>query len=819
MFTAHLKDVYQNTKLQQSFRMCPNSYDEQPFNMHVCLGHKKASPHHGSDWHSFLCRNCNVEQLINLNVMFLGCEIKTVPYDSSDWTKESLSITDIGKCSKSPTELAKNILVEGCAGVGKTTLACRLCHEWAKGGLLQQWSIVIHVDLRNQQVRRDETLYELIYHPDQSVRKAVFQELIKSKGQNVLFILDGYDQLSDEQKSTCSVLELFPIRNLFSQASLMVLCQPIASDMLPEEFHSNIDQHIEIMEFTEETINSYITSACGEGHEIAPALGKYLSSRSLSYLHMHNPLQCTILTDLYCFHWNNGNKSFAPRTRTELYTDLVRTLLVQYLSSHSEYSKREWHIVEFTDLPGEVYEQFKALAQLAARGIQERVYVFDSGVPEDTLGLMYQVEEVYPGRGRSMSYCFLHLTLQEYLAAYYCSLEEPEDRLKEVIGLCNPLQHFLTLHSKKSLQYHWQVLLFTVGITRLGWNPGELKNILQKHYNEANFITASMFLLYETQSPELILSTFSFFNQTETGHLKLEKCAPSPLDLFVTGYCIPHSKMLWQYDIDPLSFDINVTSEHFKDLSNGLNISSAGNGGRIDKIRMVNIIADKLSFLLSLHPHTRTLSELTITYYGTFQLAKVYTKFSSYYPQLKVLRITTQFSVELMRLFEALTHLHSLQFLSISLQSWPKDNQSAAIIDRLQDCQIKLKQLKHLELISKSSFYRCPLSLMISNSLEFLKVHEFTLTPTLTRCVGLESSALKTLKLEACDIPEEASTALIHSLQSPHCVLQTFELTGVSVKPKLFDVLKSATSSLKCLILNSETFFKDATSGQWAKKK
>ena len=770
--------------------MCPNSIDEQPFNLHVCLGHKK-----------------------------------TTPLDSSNRTKQSLSITDIGKCSKSPTEPAKNILVEGCAGVGKTTLACRLCHEWAKGELLQPWSIVIHVDLRNQQVRQDKTLYELIYHPDQSVRKAVFQELKKLRGQNVLFILDGYDQLSDEQKLTCSVLELLATRNLFPQATLMVLCRPVASNMLPGEFQSNIDQHIEIMEFMEETINSYITSACGENHEIAPAFDKYLSSQSLSYLHMYTPLQCIILTDLYCFHWKNGNKSFAPRTRTELYTDLVRTLLVQYLSSHSEYSKRKWHIVEFTDLPGEVYEQFKALAQLAARGIQEREYVFDSGVPEESLGLMYQVEEVYPGRGRSMSYSFLHLTLQEYLAAYYCSLKNSEDRLKKIIGVRSPLRDFLTLHSKKYLQLHWQVLLFTVGINRLGWNSCSFQEIIQIYCQEPKCITASMLLLYETQSPELILSTFNTcLNTTETNYLKVELFAQSPLDLFVTGYCIPHSKLLWQYYIGPHSYNINVTSEHFKDLSKGLDISLAGNGGRIDKIEMELVTADKLTYLVSLHPHTQTLSELNITCYATSisQLAKVYGKFPSYYPSLKVLRISAEFSVELMRLFEALPRMCSLQFLSISLQSWPVDR-FAAINDHLQECQTNLEHLTHLELVSGLWYGDgCSLSLVISKSLEYLMVHNFTLTPTLARCVGMKSFGLKTLKLDSCYIPKEACSALINALQSPHCVLQTFELTdgfGISVKPKLFEVLRTGTSSLKCLVLNSETFFKDATSGQWAKKK
>ena len=377
----------------------------------------------------------------------------------------------------------------------------------------------------------------------------------------------------------------------------MVFSRPVATGTLPKEFGSSINQHIEISGFTEENVNCFITTACHGDHDLVAALSSYLSSQSLSYLQIHTPLQCTILTDLYCFHWKNGDKSFGPRTRTELYTDLVRTLLVQYLRSHSEYSKREWHIVEFTDLPGEVYEQFKALAQLAARGIQERVYVFDSGVPENTLGLMYQVE-VYPGRDRSVSYSFLHVTLQEYLSAYYCSLEEPDVRLAMVLKQREPIERFLKLSwygEMVDFMSHWPVLLFAASITKLSWNPQKLCDLLQIYDYQPNCVASSVHLLYEIHSPELIALTSQSTTEQSTD-FKLKIAGQNLSDLYVTGYCISCSKSMCQYT--PHYY---VTTEHFQVRCKGLKLVSSNScGGQIAKME-VNY--RHVSMLSLLHPN------------------------------------------------------------------------------------------------------------------------------------------------------------------------------------------------------------------------
>ena len=198
-FIAYLKDVYQNTQVQAQTPFTRlNSDNEQPFNLHMCLSSNSRSVLRGHN-------HCTFEE------------------------ESIISMADIGKCNGSPYELAtcKNILVEGCSGVGKTTFARQLCQKWAKGELLQEWSVVIRVELRSQQ---NKSLYDLFYHPDQSVRETIFRELEQSKGQNVVFILDGYDHLSEEQKLNCVIFHDLVARKKFSQATLMVLLQPATAD-------------------------------------------------------------------------------------------------------------------------------------------------------------------------------------------------------------------------------------------------------------------------------------------------------------------------------------------------------------------------------------------------------------------------------------------------------------------------------------------------------------------------------------------------------------------------------------------------------------
>ena len=87
-------------------------------------------------------------------------------------------------------------------------------------------------------------------------------------------------------------------------------------------------------------------------------------------------------------------------------------------------------IRQLSDLPSEVQEQVWKLSQLAAEGLENRQFIFDS-IPCDHMGLMQSAEEELV-IGSSVSYCFLHLTLQEYLAALHWSRMGSEDMVRLV---------------------------------------------------------------------------------------------------------------------------------------------------------------------------------------------------------------------------------------------------------------------------------------------------------------------------------------------------------------------------------------------------
>ena len=685
--------------------------------------------------------------------------------------KTELKIFDVGKYESSNkiTKLADNILVEGAPGVGKTTFAWKMSQEWANGKFIQEWSIVLLVQLRDQDVREAKSLHDLLYHPDPAVRQSICDEIMGNYGKGVLVIIDGYDELSDSQQECSSIFQQLVTKKLLPLVTLMILSRPIATRTLPKQFSEHIDQHIEILGFTEENIDCYITSACSDDPGLTKTLNSYLSSHPFTYSLMYNPLQCAIVIDLYRIHWKCEDKKFAPRTMTELYTDLVRTLLLRYLSTHPVHSQRDWLIDEFTDLPDEVYEQFKALAQLAARGIEERVYVFDSGVPEESLGLMHQVEEVYPGRGRSVSYSFLHFTLQEYLAAYHWS-QQPAADVKNVVDKIFPLDSFIDnfrdlRHHDSNTYIHPQVVLFIAGMTKLTWCPHI--HSFQYHQDGTFESLHLLHLLYETQCTELINHTLSPAVNTLGCNFINPRTA---FDFFVTGYCISHSGLTWS-----VMASLNTKPEHFAALQKGLSSNAEPNGGRISLLSLNEPRC--MPVLSQFQCYTRYLETLCIGSKEStlFKLRAdlpnysfVLRQFPSYYPQL----------------FFLIVHM---------------DDDVSWFWDTIFDIDWSTTSLEMLTLnnymdkdICEYLFNECSLRDLNINSLPprlvHLELQHFTITTAFTQCLAIRRCGLRTLIVKKCAITDNAHSDLIQYLVSPHCKLQSLKIDDLSEHFPLYRV-------------------------------
>ena len=373
-------------------------------------------------------------------------------------TKDQITVLPKG-------ETARTVLIEGAPGIGKTTLLWQLCHQWADGELLQQWELVILVQLRDETTRTAQCLSDLLYHqPDDSIRETICREIEKREGENVLFIFDGYDELSDDQRTDSIFTKLLRRQSReLRKATVVVSSRSFATKTLPHQFKNSLDQHVEIVGFNEQDIETYLTSACQDNPDMLRDLKSYISTQAFISAVLYNPLHCTIVTELYLQYWQRGEKGFAPCTLTQLYKALVLNLLRRHLGLDTTPS--------WTDLPSDVSHQLNQLGKLAARGIEQRKYIFDN-VPSDTLGLIHSVKQVHGYRT-----IFTHLTLQEFLAGRYWS-QLPPQQLTELLQRQDlfPIQQYLEgMHreeDEESLRVtHWSVLLFLAGLTTI---PTEL---------------------------------------------------------------------------------------------------------------------------------------------------------------------------------------------------------------------------------------------------------------------------------------------------------------------------------------------------------
>ena len=347
------------------------------------------------------------------------------------------------------------ILVEGAPGVGKSTFAWKLCRKWSKGKILSQYKLVVLLRLRDKHVREAKTLYDLIYYDDPKKQMLIVEELILLKGKETLFLFEGYDELPAQlQRDEESLLLKVILGKCLPEATVLVTSRHSASKFIAFHMYSEnrISQHIEILGFTKENIQTYINENVKDCEE-RQGLERYLSCYPHIRTMMYIPLNSVIVVEVY--HQCSDKDKPAPKTMTELYTSLVRTLLIRYLKDKG---KQEVMLETFETLKEYfIYELFCQVCQIAYNGIanNQQIIFYKSSIPYgfETLDLMQEVHELYVDKGDCVSYNFLHLTIQEYLAAVHLSMQPIDVQL----------QHFQLYNKISSFE---MVLRFLSGLTK-----------------------------------------------------------------------------------------------------------------------------------------------------------------------------------------------------------------------------------------------------------------------------------------------------------------------------------------------------------------
>ena len=474
--------------------------------------------------------------------------------------KEQIEMNDILKDSKT-----RLVVVEGAPGIGKSTLAWELCRQWPTMESLKRFSLVVLHRLREEGVRSATDISDLFPCEDNPSLSGLVAEKIRGElGKGVLFVLDGFDELPSRLRKTEDSLIMKVIAGrLLPKATVLVTSRPSATADLQTAFQADIGKHIEVVGFSEKEIQYYVESIFKSKPETLASFNAYLSVNPVVKGMMYNPLNCAIVVEVYRETSELGKP--IPHTQTQLYTELTLCLLSRYLSATGDPLARRLPD-RLEDLPhdSDLYQQLVKVGRLAFEGRLREEVIFKQ-LPEgcSDLGLLVEHRALYT-RKEMTTFNFFHLTLQEYMSAFYISqLPASEQR---------------TLFIEHSMRVVWR---FVAGLTKMhniGWDEFKgVKNVERRdsyeYVLEGDEVGVDSYLiqcLYEAQDVQSCKSVFGLTH-------KLWCSSNTDYDLYALGYCISACSSAW-----------NVTARSssavgLEMLGHGMKSVEYG-GGSVDKL-------------------------------------------------------------------------------------------------------------------------------------------------------------------------------------------------------------------------------------------
>ena len=334
-------------------------------------------------------------------------------------------------------EHIKKVLIEGAPGIGKTTLCHFLMGEWMDGhDIFQKFKLVLFFPLchikstcRGSAVSNFEPLYQALTQIlcEASLCSSLLEYLKENDGEGVLIIADGWDELDEKEQHSGALPYELIFGGLLSHASVILTSRPSATGIPLEA----IDVHIVILGFIKETIKKYVQSNDPlKEHRLMEEIESNPILKGMCTI----PLNCSIACHLY--RSAGIEKLHTINTLTKLYEEYVFTLVVGD------------RFAGFDDLSPDVQKTWWNLCELAFSMTKKNCQVFSQeevaseSLWNDTVLRFKLFHSFECGIEKTKCYQFLHLTLQEYLAALHVAKKMSAPEQNEVYKLYGGCSHF-----------------------------------------------------------------------------------------------------------------------------------------------------------------------------------------------------------------------------------------------------------------------------------------------------------------------------------------------------------------------------------------
>ena len=312
----------------------------------------------------------------------------------------------------------RKVLIEGAPGCGKSTLSLHICHQWAEGKLFQEYRLVILVRLRERNVKNATSIIDLLPRQKETMRQRILKELNTGGGKGVLFVLDGWDELPRDAPGRSIIIQILNNTNL----DVIITSRPTSSMSLHEL--RVLNSRIEILGFTKRELRQYFASCLGNDTKSIEKLQQRIQENPVVAGSCYLPLNASILVHLFKFNDNE-----LPRTQFDIFSALIRNCIFRHLRKRKQLEIAG--IKSLDNLPPKLQSPFKKICAIAYDGIIHDRIIFDIDTDFNTLGLLQGVES-FIDCGTSRSYNFLHLSIQELLAAIHMATElKPSQQIEQ----------------------------------------------------------------------------------------------------------------------------------------------------------------------------------------------------------------------------------------------------------------------------------------------------------------------------------------------------------------------------------------------------
>ena len=357
--------------------------------------------------------------------------------DSSTVTKELAEILAPLEQSKDP----QFILIEGAPGIGKSILLKELAYRWGNKQLLKTFKLVLLISLRNptvQQATLIKDLLQLFCNKGDTratqIATTCSDYLVQNGGKDVAFLFDGFDEYPKDLRENSLIADILK-RKVLPYCALVVSSRPHATVHLRKRSTVRVD----ILGFTEVERNQFIQQALKEQPQSIKELTQYLEDHFTISSLCVVPFNMVVLLFLYKQRTFLPNNSL-PNNSTQLYNHFICLTVCRHLAKYGH--PLDNTITDLTSLPDPCSKIIQQLSKFSLEALNNNklVFTFDEikvacpdivAIPGAINGFgLLQAVQHFGLTGKTITFNFLHFTIQEFLAAHHVAGLSPNKELK-----------------------------------------------------------------------------------------------------------------------------------------------------------------------------------------------------------------------------------------------------------------------------------------------------------------------------------------------------------------------------------------------------